>query len=243
VLRKPLIMTTALLLANGCASSDTPGDKHAAHADDAHGPAVHHRHGDGMPHRFEDAEAWSKQFDAPERDAWQKPDEVVAALNLPADAVVADIGAGTGYFAVRIAKVVPEGRVLGVDVEADMVRFIDERAQKEGLSNLKGRVTPFDRADIDDGTDVVLVVDTYHHISARVPYFKALRTKLSPRGRLVIIDFRMESERGPPPAHRLSPDVVRGELGEAGFVEVEAYEFLSDQYFLVFSPSPSSQAR
>lgn len=236
---RTILMTSPLLLSLACASSsETPAGPHGhgAHHDGHDGPNAHHGHAAGMPHRFEDAAAWSKQFDAPERDAWQKPDEVIAALALPKDAVVADVGAGTGYFAVRLARAVPQGRVLGVDVEADMVRFIDERAAKEGMSNLKGRLTPFDRADVDDGTDLVLVVDTYHHIADRVAYFKALLPKLSARGRLAIVDFRPSSERGPPKAMKMAPEFVQQELAAAGYVQVESHDFLPDQYVLVFSP-------
>jgi len=236
---RTLLMTSPLLLSLSCASSsETPAGHHGHGAHGAHhdGPNTHHGHAGGMPHRFEDAAAWSKQFDAPERDAWQKPDDVIAALALPKDAVVADVGAGTGYFAVRLARAVPQGRVLGVDVEADMVRFIDERAAKEGLNNLKGRLTPFERADVDDGTDLVLVVDTYHHISDRVAYFKALLPKLSARGRLAIVDFRPSSERGPPKAMKMAPEFVQQELAAAGYVQVESHDFLPDQYILVFSP-------
>jgi cyclopropane fatty-acyl-phospholipid synthase-like methyltransferase len=191
-----------------------------------------------MPHRFDDAAAWARRFDAPERDAWQKPDEVIAALALPPDAVVADLGAGTGYFAVRLARAVPQGRVLAVDVEPDMVRHVDARAAQLGLANLRGRVTPTDRADVDEGTDLVLVVDTYHHIDQRVAYFTALKARLSPRGRLAIIDFLPTSERGPPAAHKLADDVVVRELAAAGFRQIARHDFLPDQYFLVFAPAP-----
>jgi cyclopropane fatty-acyl-phospholipid synthase-like methyltransferase len=202
-----------------------------------HGHGHKQGHGHGMPHRFADAAAWSREFDAPDRDAWQKPDEVIAALQLPRDARIADVGAGTGYFAVRLARAAPQGQVLAVDVEPDMVRFVDARAAKEGLLNLRGRITPTDRADIDDGTDLVLVVDTYHHIGDRVAYFTALRAKLSPRGRLAIIDFRPTSDRGPPKEHKLADDVVQRELEAAGFARVASHDFLPDQYFLVFARS------
>jgi SAM-dependent methyltransferase len=216
--------------AGGCASPDGHHGHHGHHGSGQHQP------GDGMPHRFDDAASWAKQFDAPERDAWQKPDEVVAALALPKDAVVADVGAGTGYFAVRLAAAVPAGRVIGLDVEADMVRHMDERAKALGLTNMQGRLTPTDSAALDDGTDLVLVVDTYHHISDRVPYFKALRQKLSARGRLAIIDFRVDSERGPPATHKIGPETVQAELAAAGFVLSTSHAFLPDQYFLVFQP-------
>src|SRR5688572_28419135 len=81
-----------------------------------------HRHG------FGDAEKWAKVFDDPERDAWQKPHEVIQALALKPDAIVADIGAGTGYFSVRFARMLPNGRVYGVDTEPGMVKHLAERA-------------------------------------------------------------------------------------------------------------------
>jgi cyclopropane fatty-acyl-phospholipid synthase-like methyltransferase len=191
-----------------------------------------------MPHRFANAEEWAKRFDAPERDAWQKPDAVIAALALPADAVVADVGAGTGYFAVRIARAVPQGRVVALDVESDMVRHVQERADKAGLSNLTARLTPADHADVDPGTDLVLIVDTVHHLGDRVAYFRALSDKLSSRGRVAIIDFRVDSDRGPPKDHKLAPGVVTAEMQAAGYAPVASHDFLPDQYLLIFAPAP-----
>jgi tRNA G46 methylase TrmB len=95
---------------------------------------------DHVEHRFEDANRWAQVFENPERDEWQKPDEVIRALALRPDAVVTDVGSGTGYFAVRLARAVPRGRVLGVDVEPDMVRYLNERARREGLSNLSSHL-------------------------------------------------------------------------------------------------------
>ena len=87
--------------------------------------------------RFQDAEEWARRFDDPSRDVWQKPEEVIRALGLPRNAVVADVGAGTGYFAVRLARAVPEGRVYGADLEPQMVRHLRDRAAAESLANLK----------------------------------------------------------------------------------------------------------
>ena len=87
-------------------------------------------------HSFGDAEKWSHVFDDPERDAWQKPHEVIKALALKPDAAVADIGAGTGYFAARLANMLAKGIVYAVDVEPEMVKYLGERAKREGLKNL-----------------------------------------------------------------------------------------------------------
>ena len=78
-------------------------------------------------HRFEDAEKWAKEFDNPERDAWQKPEEILDALHLQRTSLVADIGAGTGYFSVRIAKRIPEGKIFAADTEPNMVRYPPNR--------------------------------------------------------------------------------------------------------------------
>src|SRR5689334_24072709 len=84
-------------------------------------------------HSFGDAEKWAQIFDDPKRDAWQKPHEVIQALALKPDAVVADIGAGTGYFSARVANMLPKGRVYAVDTEPDMVKHLKEQAKRERL--------------------------------------------------------------------------------------------------------------
>ena len=87
-------------------------------------------------HSFGGAEKWAQVFDDPQRDAWQKPHDVIQALALKPDAIVADIGAGTGYFSMRFAHMLPQGRVYGVDIEPDMVRYLAERAKREHLENV-----------------------------------------------------------------------------------------------------------
>ena len=87
-------------------------------------------------HAFEDADKWAEVFDDPKRDAWQKPHEVIEALKLKPDALIADIGAGTGYFTVRLARAVPAGKVFAVDLEPDMVKHLAERAKREHLANI-----------------------------------------------------------------------------------------------------------
>lgn len=189
------------------------------------------------PHRFDGAETWAKIFDDPERDSWQKPAQVIKALRLARDAVVSDIGAGTGYFAVRLARAVPEGRVFAVDVAPDMVRYLGERAARERLRNLKPvQAAPHD-ARIPSRADLILMVNTYHHISKRIAYFKRLAASLKPQGRLAIVDFREDSPYGPPHRFRIAPGRVKQELAQAGFALREAHEFLPYQYFLVFAPA------
>jgi len=187
-------------------------------------------------HGFGGAEHWAKVFDDPARDAWQKPHEVIQALKLAPDAVVADIGAGTGYFAVRLAHMTPQGRVYAVDTEPDMVKYLGERAQKSGVTNL----VPVQGAPADPKlpgkVDLVLLVDVYHHIEQRAAYFRKLAGALKPGGAVAIIDFTKESPVGPPPASRIAASEVKAEMTAAGYALATEHAFLPHQYFLVFRP-------
>ena len=129
-------------------------------------------------HSFGDAAKWAQVFDDPQRDAWQKPHEVISALALKPDAVVADIGAGTGYFAARFAHMVPKGRVYAVDTEPDMVKHLTERARRENLANLTAvKGEPADPR-IPAKADLVIMVDVFHHVDDRERYFARLRASL-----------------------------------------------------------------
>ena len=188
-------------------------------------------------HSFSGAEEWAKVFDDPKRDAWQKPHQVIQALALKPDAVVADIGAGTGYFATRLAHMVPKGRVYAVDTEPDMVKHLGERAKRDGLKNLSAVAGAPNDPRLPQKADVVLLVDVYHHIAERGPYFSKLAGNLKPGGRVAIIDFRMDSPEGPPKAARIEPDRVKAEMKRAGYEIVQEHSFLPRQYFLIFQPA------
>jgi SAM-dependent methyltransferase len=196
-----------------------------------------HQHPGGFHHSFSQAEVWAKEFDDPSRDTWQKPDMVLDALTLDRNALVADIGAGTGYFSMRLAKRVPDGKVFAIDVEPDMLRYLSERAHREHLNNVIPVVANEESPNIPEPVDVILIVDTYHHIDDRPAYFTALKKLLRPQGRLAIVDFKPDSPEGPPPAHRISAEKVTEELKAAGYSLIAAHSFLPRQYFLVFTAS------
>ena len=212
---KPLHALVAAILSASCA---------AALAQTAH----------TREHSFSGAEHWAKVFDDPARDAWQKPHEVITALSPAPDSAVADIGSGTGYFAARLAHFVPKGRVYGVDTEPDMVKYLEERAKREGLPNLVSIAGRPDDARLPAKVDLVLMVDVYHHISDRESYFKRLRGSLKPGARVAIIDFRLDAPSGPPKSQRIAPARVKTELANAGYAFAKEHTFLPDQFFLVF---------
>jgi len=188
-------------------------------------------------HTFDDAQKWAKVFDDPKRDAWQKPHEVLAALALKPDAVVADVGAGTGYFTVRLAHRLPNGRVYAIDTEPQMVKHLASRAREAGLKNVTAVVGTPDDPRIPARADVVLFVDVYHHIEKRERYFANLATALKPGGRVAIVDFRMDAPQGPPRSARIEPDRVKAELRTAGYELAREHAFLPYQYFLEFVPA------
>jgi ubiquinone/menaquinone biosynthesis C-methylase UbiE len=187
-------------------------------------------------HSFGDAEKWAHVFDDPERDAWQKPDAVIEALALRPDVVLADLGAGTGYFAARLARMLPKSTVYAADVEPDMVRYLGERAKREGLPNLKPVRASAGDARLPEKVDLVLIVDVYHHIDEREQYLRRLAATLRPGGRVAVIDFRLDSPEGPPKAARIAPEKVKAEFAAAGYALQREYGFLPRQYFLVFGP-------
>jgi SAM-dependent methyltransferase len=192
-------------------------------------PPTHH-------HDFVDADKWAGVFDDPARDEWQKPHEVMLALELAPDATVADIGSGTGYFTVRLSHFVPKGRVYGVDIEPKMVKYLAERAEKSGLRNITAVAGKPDDPMLPQPVDRVLLVDTYHHVGDRERYFARMRASLKAGARIAIIDFSEQSPVGPPVADRLSPALVASEMDAAGYKLLQHHDFLPNQYFLVFTP-------
>jgi SAM-dependent methyltransferase len=185
-------------------------------------------------HSFQHAEQWAKYFDDPKRDAWQKPHEVIGALKLAPDATVADIGAGTGYFSVRFAHMLPKGRVYAVDLEPDMVKYLTERARKENLANLTAVAAAPDDPRLPAPVDLAILVDVYHHVPDRERYLRKLRDSIKPGGRVAVIDFRKDAPMGPPASARMSPDQVKSEFARAGYALANEHAFLPNQYFLVF---------
>ncbi len=216
MLRALLLALTSALLTAGPATAQTPHT---------------------LDHSFAGSEHWAKVFDDPKRDAWQKPHEVIGALAPKPDAIIADIGSGTGYFSVRFAHMVPKGRVYGVDTEPDMVKYLAERAKREGLDNITAVKAAAGDPRLPEKADLIILVDVYHHIGNRERYFGKLRDSLKPGGRLAVIDFRMDSPEGPPKAARIAPAQVQSELKQAGYALDREHGFLPNQYFLVFRPA------
>jgi len=191
--------------------------------------------GHGLGHKFTRAEDFVKSFDDPSRDEWQKPNEVTARLELEPGMTVADIGAGTGYFEPYLSRGVGlGGKVLALDVEPDMVRYLGERAKREGLGNVTPKQVAFDDPGLaPESVDRILIVNTWHHIADRERYAAKLAAALAKGGRVVIVDYTKDSPSGPPLRERIPPEQVAKELAVGGLDPEIVVESLPRQYIVV----------
>jgi predicted methyltransferase len=195
----------------------------------------------GSRHDFADVEHWRRVFDDPARDAWQKPRELVAALGLQPGMWVADLGAGTGYFSRYLdAAVGPTGVVFAVDTEPNLVAHLRARAEQERTAS----VIPI-LASLDDprlpprALDLVLIVDTYHHLDQRRTYLRRLGDALNAQGQVAIVEWQQRDlPVGPPPEHKLARTQVIEEMRAAGYVLTAEPGLLPHQYVLIFERGP-----
>lgn len=182
-------------------------------------------------------------LEAPDRDEWQRPEQIMDALGIADASVVADIGAGAGWFTVRLARRVgPNGLVYAQDVQAEMVTAFSRRVQRLGLTNvLPVRGREDDPNLPEDTFDAVLMVDVVREVTDRPGLFRHLARALKPQGRIGVVDFRLEGGGpGPDSADRISPDVVVAAAEEAGLRLFRSESFLPYQYFLIFVPGPTN---
>ena len=173
----------------------------------------------------------------PQRNEWQKPEEVVAKLGLKAGDAVADLGAGSGYFTMRFAHAVgPTGKVYAIDVLPEMLDYVRQRAQMEGLKNIElVQAAPHDPKLAAASVDMIFICDTLHHIDDRPTYYPLLVKALRPGGRLVNVDFHKKPlPFGPPLEMKIDKPAMIEEAKSAGFRLIEDFDFLPYQYFLIF---------
>lgn len=180
-------------------------------------------------------------LERPERAAEEMPDRVVREMDLDPGDVVADIGAGSGYFTFRIADVVKNGQVLAVDIQPQMLEVIDRRVQKSGLDNVRTVLgSSTDPRLPERAVDAVLLVDAYHEFSHPKEMGEAITRALAPGGRVYLVEYRGEDPSIPiKPLHKMTVEQARRELESAGLRFVEVRGFLPEQHFLVFEKAPS----
>jgi ubiquinone/menaquinone biosynthesis C-methylase UbiE len=180
-----------------------------------------------------DLNEYIARLDDPARDEWQRPDVVLAALGITQTSVVCDVGAGTGYFALRLAKLAAQ--VYAVDVEPQLLSLLRDRVASAGLHN----VTPVLGLAHDPlvpaaACDLILVVNVFHHVPDKPAYLRRLQAALRPGGQLAIIDFhKRELPVGPPVDHKFAREDCLEQIRAAGLQLVTEHDLLPYQYFLV----------
>jgi protein-L-isoaspartate O-methyltransferase len=188
--------------------------------------------------------AWANGYlymlERDEREEFQHKEMVLEKLELEPGEIVADIGAGSGYFTIPVAKAVgPEGKVLAIDIMQPMLDYIERRLVAEKLENVD--LVKVERDDPQlpmAAVDLILMVDTIHYVKERTAYGKKLVDGLAPGGRLVIIDYipKPWEERpwGPHPDQQIPKETLNEEMDKAGLKVIEEYDFLPEQYFIVY---------
>lgn len=187
-----------------------------------------------MGHRAAD---W---LNRPDRVEEEQPDQVVANMRLEADAVVADIGAGSGYFSFRIARQVPRGRVLAVDIQPEMLELIAARQREEGVGNIETVLGAIDDPRLPaESIDAAIMVDAYHEFSHPFEMMNGLVQALRPGGRIFLVEYRGEDPTVPiRPLHKMTEEQVVKEMQLFDLEWTETLDFLPWQHMMVFTRVP-----
>ncbi len=190
-------------------------------------------------HRLhQDSKAYIAFLEDPQRDAYQKPQEVITALDLKEGEVIADVGAGSGYFSLRFAHYVGErGRVYAVDISPDMIRYLNRRIRDLDLRNVVTILAEPDDPLLPDGSiDRFFLCDTWHHIERQTQYLALMKRMLKAGGQVVMVDFqKKELPIGPPVEMKIAREDLLRQMEANGFRLVREWTFLPYQYFLVFA--------
>jgi ubiquinone/menaquinone biosynthesis C-methylase UbiE len=183
-----------------------------------------------------DPAAYIAALEDPKRDAYQKPHEVVEALRLRSGEVIADIGAGSGYFALRLAHHVGSaGHVYAVDISPDMIRRLNQRIHEARLMNISTILATPANPLLPGPVDRFLFVNVWHHIEDQAGYLALMKQLLNPGGQIVMIDFhKRDLPVGPPAAMKIAREDLLKQMQGAGFRMREEHSFLPYQYFLIF---------
>ena len=180
-------------------------------------------------------------LERPEREAEEEPDKVLDALALRPGQVVADVGTGTGYFAIRMARrVSPGGRVLATDIQPEMLARLRTNAEAAHVANIEPVLATEDDARLPAASlDLALMVDVYHELSHPKVTLGQVRRALREGGRLVLVEYRGEDPAvNIKPEHKMTLSDVRGEIEPSGFRFVDSLEFLTSQHVIIFVRTP-----
>lgn len=176
---------------------------------------------------------WLERTD---REKEEAPSKAIALLDLAPDAIIADIGAGSGYYSFRISPLVPKGKVIAVDIQIEMLDYLKTEAAKRQITNVEPHLGKIDSINLPENSiDAVLFVDAYHEFSHPAEMLKSIHTALKPGGKIYLLEFRGEDYRVPiKPLHKMTAEQAIKEFEALGFTFVENKPDLPWQHFLVF---------
>ena len=179
----------------------------------------------------------------PERETEEEPEKLLDSLGIRPSDTVADLGAGNGYFSLRLARRASRGKVLAVDIQKKMLEFLEARAKRKGVKNIESVLaTPTDPRLPDNAVDLVLLVDVYHELSRPAKVMASVRRSLRKDGRIVLVEYRGEDPRVPiKPLHRMLERQAIAELKALGFRWIETKRFLRRQHVLIFGRDDNRQ--
>ncbi len=175
-------------------------------------------------------------LERPEREQEERPSLLLQALGVKAGDTIADIGAGTGYFAFRLAQMAPRGKVLAVDIQPEMLQKIRERARESGIRNVEPvRGSATDPGLAPASVDLVIMVDVYHEFSHPCEMIRAIARSLKPGGRVALVEYRAEDANVPiRPSHKMTRAQAEREMAVADLRLVKSVDSLPWQHLLIF---------
>lgn len=175
-------------------------------------------------------------LERPERETEEQPQLIIENLGLKTDHVIADIGAGTGYFSFRMSNYVPEGEVIAVDIQPEMLAKIEQKKQVTGVENIRTVLGTEKSPALDSAhVDVVLIVDVYHEMAYPYEMMQGIVRAMKSGGRLFLVEYRGEDPTVPiKPLHKMTEAQARAEMKAAGLSFVSNLDFLPRQHVLVF---------
>jgi SAM-dependent methyltransferase len=172
----------------------------------------------------------------------ERPQLAIDAIGLKPTDVVADIGAGTGYFSFRLSQLVPQGKVLAVDVQPEMIAMLKAQREGEHITNVEPILSTEMNPNLPDrSVDVAIMVDAYHEFAYPYEMMQAIVAALKPDGRVVLLEYRGENPFvAIKPAHKMTQRQVKRELAAVGLEWVETKDDLPSQHILIFRQAQSS---
>jgi ubiquinone/menaquinone biosynthesis C-methylase UbiE len=185
---------------------------------------------------FAEVEKYIEFLERKDRATWQKPDAVISAMKLIGTETIADVGAGSGYFSFRFASKVPEGKVIAIDIEPEMIRHIHHKIMSSDINNMEVVLASEDDPKISEKVDIVFICDVLHHLKNRAKWLEKLNSEISKGTKLILIEFKEGNlPEGPPEKIKISGKEMVAMVNASGFALVEKnVTLLPYQNYFVF---------